>query len=146
MTSDPTNVVDEVAYHVIEGSVFDEINPLDPPTRYPRVVEVENAGLTFTVVVATFPKVAGVPEVDVQYARFPAISAEDVAKYDFRSIVPAEVIVPPFRPFPAVIDVTVPRVVLHVAQATVMGDAPSTDPPAVTVITPDPERVVVGAV
>lgn len=55
-------------------------------------------------------------------------------------------IVPPTKPSPKAIDVTVPVVVLQVEHATVIGEAPSTEAPAVTVMTPDPERVVVAVV
>lgn len=95
---------------------------------------------------ALLENVAGVPFVEDQKRTCPIVSAVVVPKYALNESVPAAVIAPPFKPVPPVTDVTVPSVVLHVAQATVIGDEPKTDAPAVTVITPEPDKVVVEVV
>ena len=56
--------------------------------------------------VAMLPSFAGVPFEVVQYARLPATSAEEVARYEERVRVPVVVIVPPESPVPAVMEVT----------------------------------------
>jgi hypothetical protein len=94
-------MLEEVArpVHVMEELV--------PPTREPKVPLVRRGEPEMVrEVVATLPSLAGVPFVVVQYERFPAVSPEEVARYEERERVPVEVIVPPLSPVPATMDVT----------------------------------------
>ena len=79
---------------------------LEPPISAPRMEYPVKGPEKPMVVVATFPSVAGVPFVEVQYARFPAVSEVDVARYEASESVPVVVIVPPLSPVPAVMEVT----------------------------------------
>lgn len=65
--------------------------------------------------VATEVSLAGVPAVVDQYASCPCVSPVEVARYEISETVPEVVIVPPFKPSPAVIDETVAFEVLQVA-------------------------------